>query len=131
MNYINNKPQTLHEKLSGEDISFSKKLKTLVREGELDYWWSRGNPPNESQEVFKKFIKKLKGEINPRWEQRKSQNGQNALLGEERCFLFEHEISLFGEKKKFFVKGYFFNEGDLKGVTIQSFREIKLQLVLS
>ena len=117
--------KSLHEKLSDENIGFAKKLKLAVNEGVLDYWWGRGNPPNESPDVFRKFLKKLKNDVSPDFVHRKSVTGPNCLLGEKECFKFEQEISMFGKIKRFFVKGYFYNDGDLKGVTIQSFREMK------
>ncbi len=115
--------KTIHEKLSNEEISFLAKLKLAVREGELDYWWERGNPPNLSTAIFKLFCKKLKGDVVPKWIERESEAGPYGLTGEDFCFKFSHEISLMGTTTKYFVKGYFFNKGDLKGVTIQSFRE--------
>jgi hypothetical protein len=48
-------------------------------------------------------------------------------LSEEDCFKFECEVQFGGifeiETKRYFVKGYFFEKTELKGVTIQSFRE--------
>lgn len=117
--------RTLHEKLSDPNIDFLKKLRMAVKDGELDYWWGRCNPPNESPDIFKRFLEKLSGLFEVRWIERDSVSGPHCLLGEDQCFKFECEISAFGTKKKYFVKGYFFNKGDLKGVTIQSFRELK------
>ncbi|MFZ9002316.1 MAG: hypothetical protein ACO20H_13500 [Bacteriovoracaceae bacterium] len=115
--------KTLHEKLSDPKASFTKKLRLAAKEGELEYWLNRKDPKNETMDVFRKFLQKAKS-INPQWVERKSEAGPNGLLGEKKCFKFEHEVSSFGVRKKYFVKGYFFNEGDLKEVTIQSFREI-------
>lgn len=127
---------TLHQKLSSKEISFIKKLKIAVKEGELDYWWARGNPPNESPDVFRTFLNKVEAsggttvDIEPKWIDRESSAGPHGLLGEDQCFKFECDIAMFGIKKRYFVKGYFFNKGDLKGVSIQSFREVtKLNLV--
>ena len=123
---MNKDKRSIHEKLSDENVSFIKKLKIAIGEGELDYWWERGNPPNESSDIFRKFVKKLNFSFEPKWVERESEAGPHGLLGEDRCFKFESEISLLGLRKKYFVKGYFFNKGDLKGVTIQSFREIPI-----
>lgn len=131
MNNKNMRQVPLKDKVSGKGTTFAKKLKTVVREGELEYWWERGNPPNEEPDVFRTFVRKLSGDIDPLWAKRKSEAGNNSLLGEKECFSFQHEISLFGSAKKFYVKGYFFDENNLKGVVIQSFREIKLQLTLA
>jgi predicted metal-binding protein len=121
----------LHEKLSKDGISFSNKLKIVCMKGELDYWNRRKNPPNESVDSFTKFVKMLRGDIKVKWVERISRNGGHAELGENDCFKFEKEVSNFGLKKKYFVKGYFFDKGNLKGVTIQSFREVKISLVKS
>lgn len=116
--------KALHEKLSATDTSLLKKLRIAVKEGELDYWWARQNPPNESADLFLKFLSKVSGDIHVKWVERESEAGPHGLLGEDHCFKFESDVSLFGMKKRYFVKGYFFNKGDLKGITIQSFREV-------
>lgn len=122
--------RTLHEKLSDPGISFLQKLRLASLHG-LDYWWSRGNPPNETPDVYREVLKRLKEPLNVDWVDRLSQAGANALLGEQQCFQFEAEIELLGKKKKFYFKGYFYNQNDLKGVTIQSFRDVtpKIQIV--
>ncbi len=51
--------KTLHEQLTDNTASFLKILKLAVLKGELDYWWERENPPNESPDIFKNFLKKL------------------------------------------------------------------------
>lgn len=121
----------LHEKLSKDGVSFSSKLKIACIEGELDYWSRRKSPPNESVDSFMKFVRMLSEDIKVKWIERISQNGDHAELGEDHCFKFEKEVSNFGLKKKYFIKGYFFDKGNLKGVTIQSFREVKISLVKS
>jgi hypothetical protein len=42
---------------------------------------------------------------------------------EERVFKFDFHMSLLGKRCQFFIKGYFFEEGNLRGVEIQSFRK--------
>jgi len=122
--------KTLHEKLSDDKASLLKVLRLAVNEGELDYWWERQNPPNEPPEVFRTFLKKVKGPVEATWIERESQAGPHGLLGEDECFKFEDEVSMLGIKKRYFIKGYFFNKGDRKGVCIQSFREVlKLRLM--
>jgi hypothetical protein len=58
---------------------------------------------------------------------RLSEDGLHGKDGEEDCFKFECEVQFGGifeiETKRYFVKGYFFEKTELKGVTIQSFRE--------
>ncbi len=125
-----NDTKTLHEKLTDESASFLKILRIVILEGELDYWWERQNPPNEPPDVFRLFLKKVKGPVEPTYISRESQAGPHGLLGDDECFKFESEISMLGIIKRYFVKGYFFNKGDRKGVCIQSFRETsKLKLM--
>ncbi|MEI8347866.1 MAG: hypothetical protein WCG27_10390 [Pseudomonadota bacterium] len=119
------KPRTLHEQLSDSKINFVQKLRLAVAQGELDYWWARNNPPNESVEAFRQFLKRLVGPISPRHVPRESSAGAHGRSGEDECFKFQHDLIIFGVKKRYFVKGYFFDKGNLKGVTIQSFREVK------
>jgi len=116
------KQNLLSKKIEEQSLSFSKKLKLVLKEGELDYWWERKKPPNLSPEVFKKTIEFM-GEVTPRWVDRKSKNGPHGTTGELQCFKFEFEIRLFGVQKRYFLKGYFFDRDELKGVSIQSFRE--------
>ena len=58
---------------------------------------------------------------------RTSENGPHGKTGEKDCFKINCEVQFGGifdiETKFYFIKGYFFDDGDLKGVTIQSFRE--------
>ena len=122
--FMSENNKTLHDKLTDESTSFLKILRLAVSKGTLDYWWKRNNPPNESPDVFKVFLKKIKGTILPTWVPRKSEAGPHGLLGEDECFKLEVCIFMLGIRKKYFVKGYFFNKGDRKGVTRQSFREI-------
>jgi hypothetical protein len=51
------KQNLLSKKIEEQSLSFSKKLKLVLKEGELDYWWERKKPPNLSPEVFKKIRK--------------------------------------------------------------------------
>ena len=126
-----NDTRSLHEKLSDKEASFVKKLRLAATEGELDYWLERGNPPNESTDVFIKFSKYLKEPVSVKWIERESEAGPHGLLGEDECFKFECTIFPFGVETKYFVKGYFFNKDDLKGVTIQSFRKVMILRMLN
>ncbi|MBT3237081.1 MAG: hypothetical protein HN353_14080 [Bdellovibrionales bacterium] len=122
--------KTLHQRLTDEKSSFLKILRLASKEGELDYWWQRDHPPNESHQAYLLFLKKVKGDIEPKWIERESSAGPHGILGEDLCFKFEASITILGRKRRYFVKGYFFNKGDRKGVTIQSFREKqKLELL--
>ena len=56
-------------------------------------------------------------------EPRKSTQGKYGKTGEKQIFKFDFQMTLLGKRSQFFIKGYFFEEGNLKGVEIQSFRK--------
>ena len=110
-----------------EGLRFLDKLITVVEHGEVNYWEDRKNPPNPSIDEFYQVLYRVDEAINLKWIDRESIKGPYGPTGEDKCFKFNCEI-LFGgiyeiQTKFYFVKGYFFDKGDLKGVTIQSFRQ--------
>ncbi len=119
-----NKELSLNEKLSDAKDLLSK-LKIAVYEGELVLWEDKLHPPNLSKEEFLVFLSKVRKPLNEEFVSRKSYNGIHGKTGERDCFQFEKEISLFGKLVRFYLKGFFFDRNDLKGVEIQSFRKIK------
>ena len=110
-----------------EGLSFLGKLLTVVEHGEIDYWEHRDNPPNLSIDEFHLVLNRIDEAINLKWINRKSAAGPHGNTGEEACFKFNCEVQFGGifeiETKFYFMKGYFFDKDDLKGVTIQSFRQ--------
>jgi hypothetical protein len=112
-------------------LSFVEKLWVVVDKGELDFWEERTRPPNLTADEFRKILDRLDRFKNFHWVPRKSDLGPHGKDGEEVCFKFECDVQFGGifeiEVKSYFVKGYFFIKGDLRGVTIQSFREIKYE----
>lgn len=116
---------SLEEEVKG--LSFLDKLLHVVENGELDFWEDRNNPPNLSVNEFKLVMGRIDGSTNLKWVNRESNAGEHGKTGENMCFKFDCEAEFGGifdlEKKFYFVKGYFFDKDDLKGVTIQSFRE--------
>lgn len=109
-------------------LSFLQKLRTVVEHGKLDFWADRKNPPNLSVEDFKNILDRIEKIELFSWIPRESEQGVYGRTGEDRCFKFECEIQFGGlfeiEIKRYFVKGYFFEQSKLIGVTIQSFREV-------
>lgn len=110
-----------------EGLSFLDKLITVYEQGELDYWEDRTNPPNLSVDDFELVLYRIDQADNLKWVPRESTNGPHGTTGEENCFKYNC-VARFGgifedEIKYYFVKGYFFDKDDLKGVCIQSFRE--------
>lgn len=116
---------TLEKEVEG--LSFLDKLKNVAQHGELDYWEDRTNPPNLSVDEFEQVLYRIDEVINLKWIDRESTNGPNGTNGEDKCFKFSCEIQFGGifeiETRFYFMKGYFFDKGDLKGLTIQSFRQ--------
>jgi hypothetical protein len=109
-------------------LTFIEKLRIVIEKGELDFWQDRKNPPNLSVDEFLKVLDRIEVIEKLSWVTRLSEDGLHGKNAEEYCFKFECEISFGGvfeiETKRYFVKGYFFEKTELKGVTIQSFREV-------
>lgn len=116
---------TLEKEVEG--LQFLDKLIAVVEHGEVDYWEDRKNPPNLSVDEFHQVLYRMDEAANLKWIDRDSTNGPDGTTGEDKCFKFNCEVQFGGifeiETKFYFVKGYFFDKGDLKGVTIQSFRQ--------
>lgn len=109
------------------DLSFFNKLLYLIENSELEFWEDRRNPPNLSKDEFELIMARIEGPLNLKWVNRESGGGKHGTNGEKKCFKFNCVAEFGGvfeiESKHYFVKGFFFDEGNLKGVTIQSFRE--------
>jgi len=84
--------------------------------------------PNLSINEFNAVLNRIYVTENFQWIPRESENGPHGKDGEDDCFKFECEVQFGGvfeiETKRYFIKGYFFEKTELKGVTIQSFREV-------
>ncbi len=108
-------------------MPFLEKLNYVVENGEFDYWENRNNPSNLSVDEFCQVLCRIDEALNLKWIPRESSKGPYGRFGENYCFKFDCEIKFGGiidiETKFYFVKGYFFDRDNLKGVTIQSFRE--------
>ena len=108
-------------------LDFLEKLLVVYEKGDVDFWEERIKAPNLSRDEFTKVLYRVERVENLRWVERESENGLHGNTGEHYCFKFSCSIQFGGifeiESKSFFIKGYFFEQGNLKGVTIQSFRE--------
>jgi len=111
-----------------QSLPFIKKLWLVIEKGELDFWEDRQNPPNLSVHEFIKILDRVDAIEKLSWVQRISKIGPYGKTGEDHCFKFECEIHFGGifeiEARRYFIKGYFFEKKKLKGVCIQSFREV-------
>lgn len=116
----------LDEEVKG--LCFIDKLRTVVEHGELDLWEDRKNPPNLLIDDFKNILDRIETVELFKWIKRESTDGLYGKTGEDHCFKFECKINFGGlfeiESKQYFVKGYFFEKSKLRGVSIQSFREV-------
>ena len=107
--------------LADPKLSFTKKL-WLAIQNDLDFWEGRTNKPNLTKGQFHKLIRYIPAGLQPKWVPRKSEEGPHGEKGEDYCFKFEFAFTGFGKRQIYFVKGYFFDKGNCRGVTIQSFR---------
>lgn len=102
----------------------SQDLLARIRAGcrlELDYWVHKVDPPNLTEAEFKMILANI-GEYRHEFQPRKSEAGPHGKTGEKQVF-FLHFNLRHGRRVKFYIiKGYFFEEGNLKGVCIQSCR---------
>lgn len=90
---------------------------------QLDYWDDPNkSPPNLSVAEFLRLLNFIPRNLEPRWEQRTSSQGKYGLTGEDRVFNINFEIIRGRNKHLYYLKGFFFDRGNLKGVCIQSFR---------
>lgn len=92
----------------------------------LDYFSGDKQNKNLSQDVFLKIIKSLTADnMSVKFNTRTASIGLNSTTGEKETFHinFEVYITFRRLKVRYYCHGYFFDENDLKGVFIHSFRE--------
>lgn len=118
----------LLRKLADQGLLFSERLRLAIL-AELDYWEGRDNPPNLSVHQFKQLVSQVPAGIAPVWTPRKSGAGPHASTGEDEVFKFEFEVTALGKAVRVFVKGYFFDKGNCRGVVIQTCRKVAGRVV--
>lgn len=89
---------------------------------DLVYWKDRADQPNLDEEEFRKMLPFIPRNARVRWEAKKSIKGPHGRSGEDRVFNIEFEIVRGRFRLIYYLKGFFFDKNDLKGVCIQSFR---------
>ena len=114
--------KTIHEILTEPNLPFARKLQ-IAAASELVYWEERLVPPNLTIQEFKRVLPLIAISTTPLWDVRKSTQGKYGKTGEKQIFKFDFQMTLLGKRHQFFIKGYFFEEGNLRGVEIQSFRK--------
>jgi hypothetical protein len=89
---------------------------------ELYYWKDREDPPNLGEEEFRRILNFIPRGADVRWDERKSLKGPHGQTGEDKVFNVNFELIRGRFKFVYYIKGFFFDRDDLKGVCIQSFR---------
>lgn len=112
------------EVLRNTENDLLKRLKAAVRL-ELDYWSEKKDPPNLTEAEFKIALNNIPGNYTVKYDVRKSGSGRHGRTGEQSVFYIEFKLPIRRNYVFYMIKGYFFDEGDLKGVCIQSFRVTK------
>lgn len=109
--------------LKDPQLKFGERLKIAVKI-DLVYWDERKNPPNLPVEAFKNLIELIDDDAEAKkWTPRNSDQGTHAHDGEDDVFHYEFTVSGFGGRKTYYVKGFFFEKNDTRGVEIQTFRD--------
>ena len=124
--------QELKELLLDDKGPFLKQLKhaALHKPSSLEYWEKR--PENFSKEVLLRYLRSLdtSREFYPNKAIRESSSGKYGETGFLWVFIFEDDFKLMGENIKIYMKGFFFEEDDPRGVEIQSFKRSRPNLKL-
>lgn len=101
---------------------FLKKLK-YAGLNELEYWEKR--PENLSRELLVKYLKSIdeSKEYFPDMAVRESDGGTYGETGFKWVFMLRGSFLLAGRKTEIYMKGFFFEEQDPRGIEIQSFKK--------
>lgn len=102
-------------------------IKESLKNGTLEYWKNRQT--NVSYDSMRQIVNYLPdGGVNEnfkmKWMKRESESGKFGLIGEKEVFEIKFRRNFMGKKKYFYLKGYFYPEGDIKGVELQSCRDV-------
>lgn len=109
--------------LKDEAKTVVERIRAAVIGLELEYWDDPNkSPPNLAEAEFRRLLNYIPLHALVRWEDRKSLQGQHGLTGEERVFNINFEITRGRYTHCYYLKGFFFDKENLKGVCVQSFR---------
>ncbi|MCY4643352.1 MAG: hypothetical protein OXB88_01920 [Bacteriovoracales bacterium] len=111
----------LKKLIESKDELFLKKLK-YAGLNELEYWEKR--PENLSRELLVKYFHSIDEtrEIYPDMSVRESDGGKYGLTGFQWVFKLRDSFLVMSKKIDIYIKGFFFEENDPRGVEIQSFK---------
>lgn len=111
----------LNQLISSKEERFLKKLKYAGLH-ELEYWEKR--PENLSRELLVKYLASIdeKKELSPEMSVRESDGGKYGETGFEWIFKLRDNFLVIGRRTDIYLKGFFFEENDPRGIEIQSFK---------
>jgi hypothetical protein len=108
--------------IESKEVNFLRKLK-YAGLNELEYWEKR--PENFSREILERYFKSIDEtrELFPEMEVRESDGGKYGATGFKWVFKLKDKFSIMGKSIDVYLKGFFVEEGDPRGVEIQSFKK--------
>ena len=110
----------LKKLIQSKDELFLKQLK-YAGLNDLEYWERQGHLPRELLEKYLNSIDETR-EIDPYRSVRESDGGKYGETGFKWVFKFRDSFLIAGRKTDIYIKGFFFEEHDPRGVEIQSFK---------
>ena len=108
--------------LGNKKEKFLRKLK-FAGINDLEYWEKR--PENLPKEILVRYLYNLDEtkDFFPNLSERLSLEGKYGATGFKWVFKFEDDLFLMGKMFRVYIKGFFFEEQNPRGVEIQSFKE--------
>ncbi|MEZ4744364.1 MAG: hypothetical protein R3B45_18250 [Bdellovibrionota bacterium] len=114
--------QKLKALIEDKNENFLKKLK-YAGLNELEYWEKR--PDNLSKEIFIRYLNGIDEtrQLFPNMSQRESDSGKYGKTGFKWVFKFTDKLQILGREIEVYLKGFFFEEKDPRGIEVQSFKK--------
>lgn len=111
----------LKKLIESKNELFLKKLK-YAGLNDLEYWEKR--PENLSRELLEKYLISIDEtkEVFPDMTIRESDGGKYGETGFKWVFKLKDSFLIMGKKVEIYIKGFFFEENNPRGVEIQSFK---------
>lgn len=112
----------LQKLLTSKEELFLKKLK-YAGLNDLEFWEKRSE--NLSREILVKYLNSIDEtkEMFPEMSVRESDGGKYGETGFKWVFKFKDSFSILGRKTNIYMKEFFFEENDPRGIEIQSFKK--------
>lgn len=112
----------LKKLIESKEANFLKKLK-YAGLNELEYWEKR--PENLSRELLVKYLNSIDEdkELYPDMSLRESDGGKYTETGFNWVFKLKDSFLIMGKRVEIYIKGFFFEEDNPRGVEIQSFKK--------